>query len=89
MARSLVKYVKMLSTKRRPKLDNVRTLVGIYDIDPEDMASSIEKPGAHKTILGKQDTLVKLRPANQQERALGRLNPEIMNMLLLRRFSIR
>ena len=49
---------------------------------------STERLGAHNTILENQDTLLRLKPTNRRERALGRLNPEIMKISLLRRRSI-
>ena len=42
------------------------------------------KLGPHNTSLVKQDTNVLLRPTNLRSFALGRLEPEIMKILLLR-----
>ena len=45
------------------------------------------RSGAQNTILESQDTLVSLKPTSLQECASGRLNPEIMKILLLKGFN--
>ena len=56
---------------------------------PCKISISTERPGAHNTIHENQDSLARLKSTNLRERALERLNAEIMKISLLRRRSLQ
>ena len=108
MARSVVMYVEMISTRRRrhwavekQKLDNARKLIAVLHIDPEwhGIQGHREKCAqivgrwnplcqANKQIGTVNDTHVSWRPTKKRHCVLGGLNPEIMDISLLRSGSI-
>ena len=79
-------------TRSSGKPWRMRTNFSKWQLNPQSSATfsiSTERLGAHNAILETQDTIVLLKSINLRERALERLNPEIMKISLLRRYSIQ
>ena len=101
MSKSFQQNEKRHWATEKPKLDNSRKLRGVYYIDPEDtevlenMKHASERswkchwnppcPANFAVSMSMETCCVASKPTNPRDRALERLNSEIMQILLLRR----